>query len=89
MLFAIFRLLDKDGSGLIDKQEFKIGIDLLNRRLAEDAQFRDHEELFQALDVDGSGEISMKEFDKLFSFNRQKGFSSRMYDSSKSLSSFQ
>jgi hypothetical protein len=66
MLLTIFRFLDSDGSGDIDAEEFRVGIELLNKRLPEESHFQEHEELFELLDVDGNGTIDIKEFEKIF-----------------------
>jgi hypothetical protein len=66
MLLTIFRFLDTDGSGDIDAEEFRVGIELLNKRLPEESQFQEHEELFELLDVDGNGTIDIMEFEKIF-----------------------
>jgi Ca2+-binding EF-hand superfamily protein len=66
MLLTIFRFLDTDGSGDIDPEEFRLGIELLNKRLPEESHFQEHEELFQLLDVDGNGTIDIMEFEKIF-----------------------
>lgn len=69
MMITIFRFLDKDGGGTISREEFRMGIDLLNRRLPAAARFQDSDELFQALDVDRSGEIDLDEFEGFFAQN--------------------
>jgi len=66
MLLSIFKFLDIDGSGDIDLEEFKVGIELLNKRLPEHSHFHDAEELFNMLDVDNSGAIHLEEFEKVF-----------------------
>jgi Ca2+-binding EF-hand superfamily protein len=73
ILLTVFNFLDVDGSGTIDKEELKFGIDLLNQRLRFDAKFNDHEVLFGALDVDGSGGINLEEFNLIFSQNSNIG----------------
>lgn len=66
MLLAVFKFLDTDGSGSIDRSEFRTGIKLLNKRLPEASQFKDSDELFNALDSDGSGDIDIAEFNQVF-----------------------
>jgi len=67
MLRTAFKFLDRDGSGEIDFDEFRIGIDLLNKQLqGEGGQLRDAKELFDLLDADGSGSISLDEFSQIF-----------------------
>ena len=59
MLMSIFKLLDKDGSGEIDGEEFQLGIQLpLNTRPPAVSRFKDPDALFRgALDADGNGTI--------------------------------
>ncbi|CAJ1947787.1 unnamed protein product [Cylindrotheca closterium] len=66
MLVSIFKFMDADGSGDIDLEEFKVGIELLNKRLPESSRFQDAEELFKLLDVDNSGSIDLEEFERVF-----------------------
>ncbi len=66
MLLAAFQYLDKNGNGLIDRDEFRAGIDLLNKRLPDNARVKDSDELFSVLDIDGSGEIDIQEFSQIF-----------------------
>lgn len=59
----IFQLLDTDGSGTIDKEEFTSGIKLLNQQMPEGAgKMEDAAELFDVFDVEKKGEISMADF---------------------------
>lgn len=67
MLLMAFKYLDRDGSGSIDLDEFRVGVDLVNKRLPEGSRLPDAEELFKALDLDGSGEIDLEEFNQIFS----------------------
>ena len=62
MLLIAFRYLDRDGSGTIDREEFRKGITLLNQRLPKEEQFGDPDELFTTIDGDRSGEIDITEF---------------------------
>ena len=57
MLLVAFKYLDADHSGAIDRDEFKRGIDVLNKRLPERNQLGDPQELFDLIDADGNGEI--------------------------------
>lgn len=59
MLVLAFKYLDTDRSGAIDRDEFKRGINLLNKRLPERNKLGDPMELFDLLDEDGNGEIGM------------------------------
>ncbi|CAB9510566.1 Phytochrome-associated serine/threonine-protein phosphatase [Seminavis robusta] len=67
MLLVVFKFLDTDGSGSIDRCEFRTGINLLNKRLPKGSQFDDADKLFDALDSDGSGDIDITEFNQVFS----------------------
>jgi len=69
MLVSIFKFMDVDGSGDIDLEEFKVGIELLNKRLPASSHFEDAEELFTLLDVDSSGTIDLEEFERIFDDN--------------------
>jgi Ca2+-binding EF-hand superfamily protein len=66
MLVTVFKFFDVDGNGRISLQEFKTGINLLNKRLPSDKQIQDPEELFHALDLDGKGTIELEEFTEVF-----------------------
>jgi Ca2+-binding EF-hand superfamily protein len=52
MLLAAFEYLDKNGNGLIGLKEFGAGIDLLNKRLPDDAGVKDSDELSSVLDIE-------------------------------------
>ena len=67
MLMTVYNFLDVDGDGMINKEEFKTGIDLLNKRVPEDRQLKNPEALFQQIDTDGNGKIDLREFSQLFS----------------------
>jgi len=69
ILFTIFTLLDKDGNGELDRTEFQVGISLLNRRLPQESQFKNHVTLFEALDADNNGTIDLAEFAQIFNLN--------------------
>jgi Ca2+-binding EF-hand superfamily protein/diadenosine tetraphosphatase ApaH/serine/threonine PP2A family protein phosphatase len=59
----LFKILDVDGNGTIDREEFISGIALLNKTcLADEEGFSNPEELFTMFDVDGNGEIDLGEF---------------------------
>eukprot|EP00934_Nitzschia_sp_Nitz4_P005351 Nitzschia sp. Nitz4//scaffold90_size81538//17809//19191//NITZ4_005314-RA/size81538-processed-gene-0.16-mRNA-1//1//CDS//3329559996//5341//frame0 len=66
MLVTMFKFLDKDGGGTIDMEEFRMGIDLLNRRLPESVHIQNPQALFDALDVDRSGALDLEEFASFF-----------------------
>uniref|UniRef100_A0A7S3DNW8 Serine/threonine-protein phosphatase n=1 Tax=Entomoneis paludosa TaxID=265537 RepID=A0A7S3DNW8_9STRA len=62
MLLTVFKFLDTDGNGTLSPDEFKTGVNLLNKRLPPGRQLQNPEALFQNLDIDGNGEISFDEF---------------------------
>jgi len=62
ILLAVFRLLDEDGDGFLSKEEVMAGCELLNDRLAPDAQKLDAEQIFKLIDADGGGSVSVSEF---------------------------
>lgn len=67
MLLLAFEFLDADGSGAIDFEEFKTGVELVNKRLPKNQQFQDVKmSLFEALDDDGSGDIDLSELNQIF-----------------------
>jgi len=65
-LAAVFRFLDKDMNGAIDKEEFSSGITLLNRKLGAEGQIENIDEMFQLMDLDKDGQIDMNEFCECF-----------------------
>lgn len=65
MLLAAFEFLDMDGNNSIDREEFRTGVELLNKRLPENARIKDCDELFSLIDLDDSGDISIQEFGRL------------------------
>ena len=65
-LALVFRFLDTDDSGVLDKAEFRAGIELLNRRLPPEQALGDIDVLFQTIDLDGNGQIEFDEFCEVF-----------------------
>lgn len=53
-----FKIMDDNGSGTLDMQEFKKGI----RDFRVDMDPQDVENLFKAFDLNGSGDIDFDEF---------------------------
>lgn len=66
MLKTVYKFLDVDGSGGVTLEEFKTGINLLNKRLPEDRKLSDPVALFQKIDRDGNGIIDINDFEKMF-----------------------
>ena len=63
-LGAVFLMLDTDGDGVLSRNEFEVGCQVLNSTLATAQQF-DAMELFNLIDADGSGTISLDEFSEM------------------------
>jgi diadenosine tetraphosphatase ApaH/serine/threonine PP2A family protein phosphatase len=66
MLMTVFKFLDADGSGYVNRNEFRIVIDLVNKRRSKDRQLQDPDVLFRALDTDNNGLINLEEFSRVF-----------------------
>ena len=69
MLLTVFKFLDIDGDGTLSFEEFRTGIELLNKRLPKERHLLNAVELFEALDEDGNGVISFEEFRHGFGMN--------------------
>lgn len=65
-LEAMFKMIDIDGNGKVDFEEFKRGCTLLNHRLQRGDRF-DASKLFSALDQDKDGCIGFEEIRRAFS----------------------
>jgi len=63
-LKAVFKFLDSDHSGSVDRQEFTVACDMLNK--ISNTQIVDGAELFQIIDIDDSGEIDFNELCECF-----------------------
>lgn len=57
----MFKLFDKDGNGLITKEELRGGLGQMGQQLTEN----DVEQIFEEADLDGDGMISYEEFEEL------------------------
>ena len=66
MLKTVYKFLDVDGSGGVSLEEFKTGIDLLNKRLSDDRKLTDPAALFHKIDRDGNGIIDIEDFEEMF-----------------------
>mmetsp|Transcript_41342 Transcript_41342/g.119731 ORF Transcript_41342/g.119731 Transcript_41342/m.119731 type:complete len:754 (+) Transcript_41342:173-2434(+) len=66
LLKMAFEFLDRDGSGTITFEKWKVGIELLNKQLGPHEKVYDAKELFTLMDVDGRGSIDLDEFNELF-----------------------
>lgn len=60
-LLQAFKMFDKDGNGLITKQELLEGLNKLGEKMSE----KDVLELIEAADLDGDGNINFVEFTEL------------------------
>jgi len=69
-LFAVFSFFDKDGDGMISREEFRAGCDTLNRANASDSAtrciFQECDSLLEILDVQGKGQIEVNDFFEMF-----------------------
>jgi len=59
----IFELMDSDGNGTLDKDEFVSGIKMLSEQIGQSLP-GNPKDLFKVFDVNGDGEISINEFCK-------------------------
>lgn len=65
-LLTVFKFLDTDRNGSVDREEFRRGILLLSKQNPDDTNLHDPDALFDALDLDGSGELELEEFQRAF-----------------------
>ena len=68
MLLTIFRFLDVAGKGEVGKEEFKVGVGILNQRLPAERQLQDTDAIFKVLDHNSTGSIDFEEFARLFRY---------------------
>ena len=61
-LRKIFLKLDKDGNGMISREEMMVGLDYLKKEVNCKLTNADIEQIFQAMDFDNSGQIDYTEF---------------------------
>jgi Ca2+-binding EF-hand superfamily protein len=57
-----FRLMDSDGSGTLDVEEFEAGLQALNTALGEPLSSKQIRELFHVIDKEGKGFIEYEQF---------------------------
>eukprot|EP00698_Gefionella_okellyi_P007175 TRINITY_DN1742_c0_g1_i2.p1 TRINITY_DN1742_c0_g1~~TRINITY_DN1742_c0_g1_i2.p1 ORF type:complete len:956 (-),score=183.32 TRINITY_DN1742_c0_g1_i2:50-2773(-) len=70
LLAKTFRAFDKDHSGFLDKEEFKIAVQSFHLQVPDESIF----ELFDRANTDGSGVLNYQEFaDYLLIDNQQRG----------------
>jgi hypothetical protein len=65
-----FAYYDKDGNGTIDREEFKLIMDDLNK-LSNTVTHKSADELFKEVDINGDGVISFSEFVKMMETNEE------------------
>jgi Ca2+-binding EF-hand superfamily protein len=61
-LRKIFLKLDKNGDGMISKEEMMVGLDYLRKEVNTNLTTADIEQIFNAMDFDHSGKIDYTEF---------------------------
>jgi len=64
LLFLLFRAIDVDKSGTLEREEFVTGVEALNRNLPEGRRIvgEDVNALFDKLDEDGDGKVNIDEW---------------------------
>jgi calcium-dependent protein kinase len=61
-LRKIFLKLDKDGNGMISREEMMIGLEYLRKEVNCNLTNADIDQIFQAMDFDNSGQVDYTEF---------------------------
>jgi calcium-dependent protein kinase len=61
-LRKIFLKLDKDGNGMISREEMMIGLDYLKKEVNCKLTNQDIDQIFNAMDFDNSGQVDYTEF---------------------------
>jgi calcium-dependent protein kinase len=61
-LRKIFLKLDKDGNGMISREEMMVGLDYLKKEVNCKLSGQDIDEIFNAMDFDNSGQVDYTEF---------------------------
>ena len=57
----IFRELDEDGSGVLNKEELRVGLPKLSSKMP-DLNGENFDQMFEVMDADQDGSISYSEF---------------------------
>jgi serine/threonine-protein phosphatase with EF-hands len=61
-LEAVFRFFDTNGDGMISREEFHRGCDIINMTLPSDQQLKDYDHVLNLMDFDHSDSIDLNEF---------------------------
>ena len=61
-LRKIFLKLDKDGNGMISREDMMIGLEYLRKEVNCNLTNADIDQIFQAMDFDNSGQVDYTEF---------------------------
>lgn len=65
-LETVFYFFDSNGDGMISREEFRQGCDVLNKNLHPDYRLTDIDHTLEMMDFDGSGTIDINEFFETF-----------------------
>jgi hypothetical protein len=58
----VFRFFDTNGDGMISREEFRRGCDIINMTLPSDQQLTDYDHVLNLMDFDHSDSIDLNEF---------------------------